>query len=281
MVEIKRFGKFLPHDTKIKVYHGSRKLFTRFSNEFNRTGNGKNVFGWGIYVSTDMDHASWFAMDYHWCYLYNDIVIDNKVYDVKSLHKSFDAVIDPYGSSQPDSLFMKLMREIHIKDILDGTVNKDLILNVYNLIAEYIDANNMPGRFLVREIVNKLRTSKNISFQQKSDGYIYECELSVGKVFTKGLTKTDIHFIKGQIRKEGIKEDIFKEDENKGIYYASRFYDNLVNYYLEKRHTERKRAERKASLFLHRCGYQAIECGGGEYVVIDINCLNINKTIEL
>ena len=40
-------------------------------------------------------------------------------------------------------------------------------------------------------------------------------------------------------------------------------------------------AEKKASLFLYRCGYQAIDCGGGEYVVIDITCLKINKTIEV
>ena len=74
MVEIKRFGKFLPHDTKLIVYHGSRKLFTRFSNEFNRSGNGKNVYGWGIYVSETIEHASMFAMNHHWCYLYNDII---------------------------------------------------------------------------------------------------------------------------------------------------------------------------------------------------------------
>lgn len=282
MTEIKRFGKFLPHDTTLRVYHGSRKLFTQFSNEFNRSGNGKNIYGWGIYTSTEIGHASWFAMDYHWCYIYNDIVVDGKVYDINSLQNTIDEVLDPFGERE-NSIYTECQKTIRIENIINGTVSKDLILKVYKLLDDYITKNNMPGRFLVKEIINKVGKSNTISFKPKKEGYIYDCTLSVGKMFTRELSKTDIHFIKGQMRKEGIETDLFKSIDGVARDYSNNFYRNLVLYYsnIGRKKRDVEVAERKASLFLYRCGYQAIECGGGEYVVIDINCLKINKTISL
>ncbi len=282
MNKIQRFGKFLPPDIKLKVYHGSRNLFTKFSNEFNRTGNGKNIYGWGIYVSTDIDHAAGFALDYHWSLLLNDIVIDGKVYDVETLKDSMYETIEYNGMSDDNNIRGELLN-MRFSNMLDNTLDKDLIIRAYTIIRDYIDKNNMPGRILVRQILSRLKDAKNITFKQKSVGYIYECELSVGKLFKQELSPSDIHFIKGQLRKEGINEDIFDDRTSKSHRdYSNNVYHNLVNYYssLGKK-KDTVRAERRASLFLYRCGFQSIECSKNEYVVIDINCLKINKTIKV
>lgn len=293
MKHLIKYGKFLPKgNEKFTVYHGSRKLFDNLSNQFNRTGNGKNIYGWGIYTSKDINHASWFAQDYHWCPLYNNIIIDGKIYYTKNiLHDSiYDTIVDRYyanvDSRDSNALYFRLMK-IPFTDILNHTVDKDLMIEAYTLIEDDIIRNNKRGKYLIKEILKKLETCKKISFKSENPGYIYECEVTPRKIYPQVLTATDKHFLKGQLRKEGIEGGDKFFERGDYTYYNNDFYRNLVDYYMDKvkrrgrKNIYRDEFEKKASLFLYRCGYDMIECPGNEYVVIDINSIKIKNVIKV
>jgi len=46
---------------EMKAYHGSRSNFGKFSTEFLSTGEGSQVYGWGIYVTQDFDTAKFYC----------------------------------------------------------------------------------------------------------------------------------------------------------------------------------------------------------------------------
>ena len=262
------------------IYQGTPHNFNAYSTEYIGTGEGNQVFGWGLYFTNNKDIARYYMS----AGLYDDeqkIKLDNKS-------------LSEYNIKQ------------EVKDQLVGVVDtifgEDKMIPTINSIKDYLileyDKENYPEFKEIAELSNKTYDfikDKKLSFI----GNIYSVTLFKGKKpnqynlldWNKKPTKKILSLILKQLDKDGIyyqlngKSIMFKRD-NKDNYFMSidlingmTLYNGISSIFYSE--------DKQASMFLLRAGIDGIryEAGtlsgfedkdGYNYVIFDAD----NITIE-
>lgn len=255
-------------------YHGTTSLFNNFDMSFVGSGEGSQVYGWGVYLTDVKDTGRWYAAT---------IAIKNSNNDrsntFRSVYKKIESVLNRVrGINEKNFLKYKEMiieKLYNKKESSSGERVKQEFDMAINYIKNCIDFNDYLNKY--NELAHKAATPYK--------RYVYEVDIPDNGYID--WNNSDPEFIRDIFNKISTKFDTSHVDINSVKYFGDMF--EKLRGWTHKPNGSEIIPQKSLSLFLYSLGYNGIKVPtgnkkggdgrGSNYVVFnDKDVKIINKT---
>jgi hypothetical protein len=297
---------------EMKAYHGSRSSFGKFSTEFLSTGEGSQAYGWGIYVTQDLNTAKFYceaSFSTRELCIFGKPIKEFSKEELERLGEGYVSLRFFYGmcTEKTTAAVRQLASDCLHEDkfSIDGLQSR---INYYRENGMYVDDDAierleyLKKRLKHAEILNKWL--KNKDFYQslyKGNSYLYTVEIpdDNGSNYLQWDKKYSLEYIKelaSMLRKAG-----FERCAHAGYFYQlicdydSYFGGDVTGKIIYQTLLEcighiEDGGDKTASLLLNKCGIDGnkVPIGfthganveGFNYVIFDENKIKILKSEE-
>ena len=237
---------------KLTLFHGSKHLFDRFSNDFHLSGYGLMSHGWGIYLTPDIDLAIYFSGYFNvmrcvW-------VIDEQPYFNEHINTPYPFSIDTDEDLNRLAVTYDRLHDFNWQQNIIDALEKG--------VSPYFQFETREQERIFRKELEKvmllLKAAKQVSIKMPKPFYLYLVEVAPRRIFknVRDIEEKHRKAVNRLLRHEkhgfSIPTPIDYKDHELG------FYQYLERRFRERyKHspTKRDRINQITSLFLYRVGF--------------------------